>query len=213
MGSIKIICGDRASGKTRKAKEMIQGADAVWVDSFKLKSPFWAQEINENTKVVVIDNLVESKDFRFLYEIRSICIADKMKIDRPCKERLTIPAPDFILIFDELNLFVYNDLLKTRLVSVIEISKFPVKLGDKPYFIWNGQYIGNSLVFWRKGKSGYTTNIEEAQQFTLEEAKSICYPETHHSFISASHCREKATLQLNADAVDRELFGEEVSNG
>lgn len=33
-------------------------------------------------------------------------------------------------------------------------------------------YVGNDMVFWAKGKSGYTTNVHEAHIFTEEEAFS-----------------------------------------
>lgn len=32
--------------------------------------------------------------------------------------------------------------------------------------------VGNFLLFWRKDHQGYTTNIDDAHEFTLEEALS-----------------------------------------
>jgi hypothetical protein len=35
----------------------------------------------------------------------------------------------------------------------------------------SGGYVGNSLVFWREGGSGYTPWIDEAKRWTKEEAE------------------------------------------
>lgn len=32
--------------------------------------------------------------------------------------------------------------------------------------------VGNCMVFWRKGSRGYTTNLDDAETFTIEEALS-----------------------------------------
>jgi hypothetical protein len=43
------------------------------------------------------------------------------------------------------------------------------------YFIQDKRsYVGNSIVWWGKNRSGYTTNIDLAGQYTEEEAKRIC---------------------------------------
>jgi hypothetical protein len=41
---------------------------------------------------------------------------------------------------------------------------------QKYYLQDSRQYVGNDMLFWRKGRSGYTTNLDEAHEFTLEEA-------------------------------------------
>ena len=33
---------------------------------------------------------------------------------------------------------------------------------------------GNSLVFWAKGSSGYTSDLNKCEQFTEDEARKIC---------------------------------------
>lgn len=43
---------------------------------------------------------------------------------------------------------------------------------EKEYYMWNGQYAENSLVFWRDG-GGYSPNVEEAQLFTKSQALRI----------------------------------------
>lgn len=34
-------------------------------------------------------------------------------------------------------------------------------------------YLGNSPYWWKEGGGGYTTDIDQAQQFTAEECKTI----------------------------------------
>jgi hypothetical protein len=44
---------------------------------------------------------------------------------------------------------------------------------EKKYYLQDSrQVVGNFLLFWKKDCRGYTTNIEEAHEFTLEEALS-----------------------------------------
>lgn len=43
-------------------------------------------------------------------------------------------------------------------------------MSDKYYLQDSRQVVGNYLLFWRKGRAGYTTDIDEAMEFTLEEA-------------------------------------------
>lgn len=33
-------------------------------------------------------------------------------------------------------------------------------------------YVGNDMQFWKKGGNGYTTNVDEAEVYTLEQAQS-----------------------------------------
>jgi len=46
-----------------------------------------------------------------------------------------------------------------------------VKENQEFYYLHNGSYVGNAMMWWRKG-GGYTTNIEEAKKFTREESLS-----------------------------------------
>lgn len=41
------------------------------------------------------------------------------------------------------------------------------------YLIQKKGYVGNSLLWWRKGSRGYTTNVDDAQEYTYTEAKEI----------------------------------------
>lgn len=45
-------------------------------------------------------------------------------------------------------------------------------MGEKEYYIQNG-YIGNAILWWRVGRSGYTTDIYQAGKFSADEAKKI----------------------------------------
>jgi len=41
------------------------------------------------------------------------------------------------------------------------------------YFIHNGSYVGNAMMWWGKDGAGYTSNIEEAGYYTKEHALRI----------------------------------------
>ena len=42
------------------------------------------------------------------------------------------------------------------------------------YYIRHEGYLGNALIWWKKGRNGYTADIREAEKFTKDEAESIC---------------------------------------
>ena len=49
------------------------------------------------------------------------------------------------------------------------------RLYEEKYYIRDSrQYVGNCLLWWRKDKCGYTTNLDDAGRFTKEEAEKIC---------------------------------------
>lgn len=44
------------------------------------------------------------------------------------------------------------------------------------YYIQNTKagYLGNAILFWAKGRNGYTADLNQSEQFEEEEAKKIC---------------------------------------
>lgn len=42
--------------------------------------------------------------------------------------------------------------------------------GDLYYIQYSGQYVGNSMLWWRENGCGYTTNIEQAGTFSSARA-------------------------------------------
>lgn len=44
------------------------------------------------------------------------------------------------------------------------------------YYIENRDsgFLGNSIMFWAKGRNGYTAKLEKAEKFSFDEAKKIC---------------------------------------
>jgi len=80
------------------------------------------------------------------------------------------------------------------------------------YLIWNRTYVGNSLVFWREGKAGYTTDIDKAHKFTHEQALSTI-GSSDHKLISWDYLQKIATKQINNEHLDRDQLGKEASNG
>lgn len=38
----------------------------------------------------------------------------------------------------------------------------------------NAGYLGNAILFWQKGRCGYTPNLDNSEIFTEEEAQEIC---------------------------------------
>ena len=38
----------------------------------------------------------------------------------------------------------------------------------------NAGYLGNAIIFWAKGRNGYTADLNNAEKFTKEQAENIC---------------------------------------
>ena len=84
----------------------------------------------------------------------------------------------------------------------------------KKYVILTGGFIGDSHLFWRKGKAGYTSDINQAHLFTKEESESLnksqhgrdeIYPFEDMKSISQSH--------VTQSSLNKYLKGKEVSHG
>jgi len=79
----------------------------------------------------------------------------------------------------------------------------------KKYYIQNKGYVGNCLIWWRLGGSGYTTNIREAQQYTEEEALRLCKVRPDEDFMwLVEIVEEAATLHVDSQNLDyRKRYG------
>jgi hypothetical protein len=47
-------------------------------------------------------------------------------------------------------------------------------MSEKMYYVRNEGYLGNALIWWKKGSNGYTCDIRDAEKFTKEEAEKTC---------------------------------------
>lgn len=87
-------------------------------------------------------------------------------------------------------------------------------MANQKYLMWSGRYVGNSLLFWREGKTGYTTDIDKAHRFNSDEALRIQKGSHGEAkMIPLSHCEKISTRQVHADHIDRDLIGKDVTNG
>lgn len=100
---------------------------------------------------------------------------------------------DFDVVKDEI---MYNGYLPTRLIPmaidccymfdfcekmVLCRPKIVSELFKKDmFYIQNvdAGYVGNAIMFWKKGNAGYTANIDDSQMFTEAEARTICINNT-----------------------------------
>lgn len=76
----------------------------------------------------------------------------------------------------------------------------------KRYYIWSGLYVGNDMLWWAKNRSGYTCQIDEAEEYTEEEAKQILsrLSSRDDAAFNADYVRECASLCVDAQRIDRE---------
>jgi hypothetical protein len=50
----------------------------------------------------------------------------------------------------------------------------PIDDEEKFYIRDSRQYVGNCILWWRHDRNGYTTSLDEAGQFSKDEADLIC---------------------------------------
>jgi len=97
---IIVIIGPQASGKSRKAREMVNAKQHVYFD-FKYKRPFLRpftfSDVTENTESIVIDEISTRNQ---LYNLVLSLSENTLNIDRPCKPNIEIPRPEIILVCD-----------------------------------------------------------------------------------------------------------------
>jgi hypothetical protein len=86
-------------------------------------------------------------------------------------------------------------------------------MSKQKYLMWAGNYVGNSLLFWRQGKEGYTTDIDQAHQFELEEALALeARSPKWNQKIALENCQSIATKQIQSENLDWRVVGKEASN-
>lgn len=60
---------------------------------------------------------------------------------------------------------------------------------NKFYIQDTRSYVGNSMLWWRRGNCGYTCDIMDARVFTKVEAKKICRGRGRHARTSRDYKR------------------------
>lgn len=77
---------------------------------------------------------------------------------------------------------------------------------EKYYFMWSGRYIGNAMEFWRKGNAGYTSNIEEAQDYSETEIKEMLTRNKgrNDKAFEVNYIKKHCHLVCDSQYIDRE---------
>lgn len=73
---------------------------------------------------------------------------------------------------------------------------------DTKFYIQSG-YVGNSVLWWRKNSSGYTTNIDDAQQYSRNEILKShlnCRDEDH--IWESEHVLKNVSKHVNSQHLD-----------
>jgi hypothetical protein len=71
------------------------------------------------------------------------------------------------------------------------------------YLVARNGYVGNSLNWWREGGHGYTTDIDEAERFTLESAQRIIADHPSYSFWPLDTIEKVATRHVDMQNLRR----------
>lgn len=74
---------------------------------------------------------------------------------------------------------------------------------NERYMIQNG-FVGNCMYFWAKNDCGYTCHLDEAETYTLEEAKARCRPHNDEKIWPVSAIKAGASTMVDFQKVDYE---------
>lgn len=101
MKKAKVFYGEPETGKTRKAMEIAQGRNFVYLDGRSKKAienRFYFSRVNSNTDLIIIDELPNGFNFEYFYGFVS---SDRFYYEVNRKGCQSIPTPEFIFITNE----------------------------------------------------------------------------------------------------------------
>lgn len=98
MKPAKIFYGEPESGKTRKAREIAEGKNALFLDGYNPKLRFQFSRCTSETEIIVIDGLPNGFDFENFYGFIS---SDRFYYEVQRKGFQSIPTPEFIFIINQ----------------------------------------------------------------------------------------------------------------
>ena len=78
---------------------------------------------------------------------------------------------------------------------------------ERMYYMQDARkYVGNSILWWAKGKNGYTTQINNAHQFTEQEVNKKNWRSTDIAW-DRDYIHEKVSAHVDAQHVDKKESG------
>lgn len=110
----------------------------------------------------------------------------------------------------------FHEELMSKLIEINqspEVDASPNKSTDELYLLKTSGFVGNSLLWWRQGCAGYTTDIDKAHRFMKEEAEKIVNSsQGENEMYPLSIIERVATRQIHTDHL-YEATRKEASNG
>ena len=89
---IITIEGGRYEGRTTLAKEICKGKKVLFTDEHSLKSPFWTNQMDDDTDFIVVDDVTNYE------ETYSIFRGETLTVNRRYREPFNISTPNVILV-------------------------------------------------------------------------------------------------------------------
>jgi tagatose-1,6-bisphosphate aldolase non-catalytic subunit AgaZ/GatZ len=78
---------------------------------------------------------------------------------------------------------------------------------EEKYYVIQSGWSGDSMMFWREGRAGYTSNFEKVHKFTLDEAMKTA--RSNERIFSWDGLKENVTTCINVE-VKPEVWDHEI---
>jgi adenylate kinase family enzyme len=105
MNEVTIILGAQFSGKTTLAKKLASGKKSISISSDELLTDSWLKKINEETEIIIVDEVVSFKQVQSLIENSIITFRKPYGITLT-----TIKRPELIIVSSVLTKSDFKDL-------------------------------------------------------------------------------------------------------
>lgn len=89
---IITIEGKKGEGKTSLARDICHGERVFEIEEQMLNSPFWTNEMAFHTETIIVDEVVNYRETRELFN------KDLLEINKKGKHPINIKMPDVILV-------------------------------------------------------------------------------------------------------------------
>lgn len=114
MKKVTIILGLQSSDKTTKAKQLVNGKEAIWISARDLNDRNQLPRIYEETEIIIIEEATS------IEQITSIITIEKIKVRKPyASNAIILKLPELIITSSVLVEGDFKDIMNYKNIEII----------------------------------------------------------------------------------------------